>query len=104
MKLEEILKTQNHMAFLKFYLEEQKLKLKMSNINISHGIRTYTFDISEDWHLKIIYSDGRIKVINLKNKEKNFDLIPRFFGLDLDIKTIKTISTYVNQIIYSGKL
>jgi len=104
MKLEEILKTQNHMAFLKVHLEEHKLKILMSNINISHNIRTYSFDINTDWFFKIVYADGGVRVITLKNKEKNFDLIPRFFGLDLDAKNIKTICSYVNQIICSGKL
>lgn len=104
MKLEEILKTQNHMAFLKVHLEEHKLKILMSNINISHNIRTYSFDIEAGWYFKIVYADGKIKVINLKNKEKDYDLISRFFGLDLDPKNIKTICSYVNQIICSGKL
>jgi len=104
MKLEEILKTQNHMAFLKVHLEEHKLKIKMSNINIAHNIRTYSFDINTDWFFKIVYADGKIKVINLRNKEKDYDLISRFFGLDLDSKNIKSICTHVNQIICSGKL
>jgi hypothetical protein len=104
MNLEEILKTQNHMAFLKMHLEEHKLKILMSNINISHNIRTYSFDINTDWFFKIVYADGGVRVINLRNKEKDFNLVSRFFGLDLDIKNIKTICSYVNQIICSGKL
>ncbi len=104
MNLEEILKTQNHMAFLKIHLEEHKLKILMSNINISHNIRTYSFDIEAGWYFKIVYADGGVRVINLRNKEKDFNLVSRFFGLDLDIKNIKTICSYVNQIIGSGKL
>jgi hypothetical protein len=104
MKIDEILKTQNHMAFLKFYFEEQDLKSIKTNMNISQGIRTYTFDFENDWFFKVVYADSGIRIITLKSKEKDFDLVSRFFGLELDFNTIKTISSYVKQIICSGKL
>lgn len=104
MKIDEILKTQNHMAFLKIELEYHKLKINKSNLNISHNMRTYIFDLNKEWQLKILYADDRIKVITLKNKEKTYDLISRYFGLDLSMGNIKSICSYVYQIICSGKL
>jgi len=104
MKIDEILKTQNHMAFLKIELEYHKLKINKSNLNITHRMRTYLFDLNKEWQLKIVYAEGGIKVITLKNKEKTYDLISRYFGLDLDMVNIKSLCSYINQIICFGKL
>ncbi len=104
MKIDEILKTQNHMAFLKIELEYHKLKINKSSLNISHNIRTYIFDLNKEWQLKILYADGGIKVITLKNQEKTYDLISRYYGLDLNMDNIKSLCSYINQIICSGKL
>lgn len=91
MKIDNILKAQNNIDFLKIQFDS---KIKKSSFKIEDD--TYYYNITIDPNKDLFIRTKKDKIVFLSYDKH--DLSIRFYGENLNVKTIKVIFTYLNKL------